>query len=626
VPRRRVIGVLVASLLVTQLAASPASATDEVWTGTISSMTASPGVVTPGESSYLSVRLSEPLPTSGPVRWATSIYDETGHQVTFCAWPSVGGCDVAVRPPLNTTKTYTAYVAQDYPAVGPPTVDVRATASVSVTNVGWMGHIQSMTASPSTVQAGEASVITVALSEYLPSEGAQYATSIYDETGRQVTFCAWPTLGGCEVTVRPPIGTTKVYTAYVALDYPPTGPPTNDVRSKASVSVTNVGWTGYIKSFTTSDAFLVNGGSAHLEMALSTTLPDAGPYVQTIYDEQNRLVGYCDFTYMSGCAATVSVAAGSMHFYRGYVALDAPSVGPPTHGVRAVAGPVVVAGLDPTTALAAPPVVALEQQLVSQAGAEGACADLGAAAQTHAVESSVSDATLVCNASGLPAAVKFIALTAGAAGTAVAIATLWQAAADPMGLQPPTQPTDPPPDPTNPTGPPGPANPPGGPADPRCDDDDCIEPGRPGELGLTDVSSLEAEPEPDPAGAGIPPRKNCLDSAARDLLEDSMPLQYHHVATKYAEWGDAFQDILDDYELSLSVEDSARAWNVFPIPHRGPHPVEYHQWVLENFELAAKTAGHGNSAEFASLFRKWVVDRVKADPTIVRDAYWKCRR
>lgn len=98
------------------------------------------------------------------------------------------------------------------------------------------------------------------------------------------------------------------------------------------------------------------------------------------------------------------------------------------------------------------------------------------------------------------------------------------------------------------------------------------------------------------------------------------------MATKYGEWGARFQNILYAFRFDLNVSDLGRSWNVFQMPHRGRHPAEYHEWVLENFQLAAETAGEGNTAEFLALFKEWVVDRVLEDPTTIRAAYLKCHR
>jgi len=102
-----------------------------------------------------------------------------------------------------------------------------------------------------------------------------------------------------------------------------------------------------------------------------------------------------------------------------------------------------------------------------------------------------------------------------------------------------------------------------------------------------------------------------------------MPINYHHVATWYGAWAETFDDIVSGYGLSL--EDAVRTWNVIAVPHRGPHPAEYHRWVQANLELANDVAD-GDVGAFKALFKQWVVDRVEADPTITRLAYWKCRR
>lgn len=68
-----------------------------------------------------------------------------------------------------------------------------------------------------------------------------------------------------------------------------------------------------------------------------------------------------------------------------------------------------------------------------------------------------------------------------------------------------------------------------------------------------------------------------------------------------------------------------RVWNLVRIPHRGPHPAGYHQWVLDNM-LEADRVANGNVVEFKRLFTAWVVDVVKNDPSIVRHSYWNCEK
>lgn len=93
-----------------------------------------------------------------------------------------------------------------------------------------------------------------------------------------------------------------------------------------------------------------------------------------------------------------------------------------------------------------------------------------------------------------------------------------------------------------------------------------------------------------------------------------------------------FEQIANKYGLSLQDE-----WNYLssnPIRHQGRHPWNYHNWVYENMTLADDAAGvsYPDPADaelrrsmFLDLFRRWVYDVVKADPTITRAGYWKCR-
>ncbi|WP_456819499.1 AHH domain-containing protein [Cellulomonas sp. URHB0016] len=149
-----------------------------------------------------------------------------------------------------------------------------------------------------------------------------------------------------------------------------------------------------------------------------------------------------------------------------------------------------------------------------------------------------------------------------------------------------------------------------------------------------DDQRVEPEPELEPAAAGaggrVPPPGNCMsDLNDRNELLAGLPKQMHHMATWYTGNGAKFQNILDAWGLNLQVEGSANAsaaWNLFEVAHRGRHPAEYHQWVMDNVENAAEQAGYGNTAEFLRLFNAWVVDVVKADPTILRLSYWKCHR
>lgn len=63
--------------------------------------------------------------------------------------------------------------------------------------------------------------------------------------------------------------------------------------------------------------------------------------------------------------------------------------------------------------------------------------------------------------------------------------------------------------------------------------------------------------------------------------------------------------------------------------HAGPHPWNYHNWVLQRMRAADVVAQQHpveeQSTVFLAEFQREVVDVVLEDPTVVRAAYWKCR-
>ena len=76
-----------------------------------------------------------------------SIYDDQGQLITYCNGYGTYGCgtngttkSVTVSVPNNGTRTFTAYVSQDFPAGSIPVNDVRAVSNTaSVHNTGWTG-------------------------------------------------------------------------------------------------------------------------------------------------------------------------------------------------------------------------------------------------------------------------------------------------------------------------------------------------------------------------------------------------------------------------------------------------------------------------------------------------------
>lgn len=248
----------------------------------------------------------------------------------------------------------------------------------------------------------------------------------------------------------------------------------------------------------------------------------------------------------------------------------------------------------PALDLESGPVATLRSRLVNRYGLDHGCAVLGEKLRPLAPDLSIPDVVIVCRAHGVQTALRFASRTSGSPGTDGVFTALLDA---PYGPEPPV-------------------------LDPDCmysdlDEPGCVDEGAPSE-------EPTAEPEPEPAGAGIKPPPSCIeDPWVRGLLVESMPEQYHHMATKYGDWAKRFQEIAGPY--GLSINDSAKAWNLVRIPHRGPHPAGYHQWVLDNM-LEADRVANGDVVEFKRLFTAWVVDVVKNDPSIVRHSYWNCEK
>jgi hypothetical protein len=358
------------------------------------------------------------------------------------------------------------------------------------------------------------------------------------------------------------------------------------IASSETVTLSTPGYsvsleiTGHDAGYTVVEALANSPVWGDYYLVVRDLLTGANVYVGNyVYGYQLRLAGGAG-------------GAGGVRVLRAYVTTD------PAYLTGTVATSDAVVVTDPNYSTAeglvdAPAVTALVTSLaVKYPVAEEACLVYGQMLKTNALRSTAPDATLLCNVSGLKAAVRFMAALSAGAGTAAALLALYDAQSDTATVVP---------------------------DDPCANYDDdgyCLD-----DIGEPRPDT-EPAPEPDADSGAIKPPANCIqDLWARQELEDSMPEQYHHMATKYGVWGQRFTAIASRY--GLSVSDSARAWNVFLIPHLGPHPAGYHQWVLDNMNEASRVAGTDKD-EFLRLFNEWVVDVVEADPTIVRKAYWEC--
>jgi hypothetical protein len=72
-------------------------------------------------------------------------------------------------------------------------------------------------------------------------------------------------------------------------------------------------------------------------------------------------------------------------------------------------------------------------------------------------------------------------------------------------------------------------------------------------------------------------------------------------------------------EYGLDLNDS---WNKDLLPHQGRHPNAYHDFVLEQMNLADELA-MGNAELFLKLFQEFVKDKVISNPEMLYSDFWK---
>lgn len=193
-----------------------------------------------GSPSYPSVTLAASPPTTSsndPVStlvattsknlappYQVSVYDSSNNLLS-CSSAAQSTFSATVQPATNSTAYYTAFVARDCPAQGPPQDDVGSQAITDVENVGWIGSV--------TLTSDGASTPTVTATLGLPLV-APYQLSIYDDTGQRLV-CTNAATSSASITVTPPLTTARTYTAYVAQDCPTGSIPIVDVRATAGL-------------------------------------------------------------------------------------------------------------------------------------------------------------------------------------------------------------------------------------------------------------------------------------------------------------------------------------------------------------------------------------------------------
>ncbi|EAI9623364.1 AHH domain-containing protein [Campylobacter coli] len=98
------------------------------------------------------------------------------------------------------------------------------------------------------------------------------------------------------------------------------------------------------------------------------------------------------------------------------------------------------------------------------------------------------------------------------------------------------------------------------------------------------------------------------------------PIQTHHIATdKNKKYTKEFRKITKKYNMELDED-----WNKVKMPHRGRHPNEYHEYILEKMSKIDKIA-RGDKDKFLKEFEK-LKEEIKNNPAILHKDYYKGRK
>jgi RHS repeat-associated protein len=307
---------------------------NEAWQGTLEAWADRPVVDAVDPKATVEAKTS--LPLVAP--YVLSVYDSTtGRRVAYCQASNNACADVwrvSVTVPNDTMRRFEVFVAADNPTTGPPVKDVRASATVQVSNEGWKGSVD-VTADRDVVDVvNPQAQVTVVPSVKLASP---YVLSVYDDTGKRIGYCSGSS-ASCRdkytVKVTPGEGQLRVYTAYVAQDYPSSGRPVKDVRVSGSVQVRHAGWDGTLELLSAEPRAGAAKRTVDVEVKPSKTVPH--PYVLSVYDSSGKRVWICERTdCRSGGKINLNVQPGELNVLYGFVALTAPADGPPADGVSA---------------------------------------------------------------------------------------------------------------------------------------------------------------------------------------------------------------------------------------------------------------------------------------------------
>lgn len=264
------------------------------WNGTLTLTPASSTTTANAPAATLTLTMSKQIVSP----YFVCLYDESGVRVLYSSNAAQSGTvftlTYSAQPPNLAAKSYRAYVATTCPTTGVPGAAqglAVASASVSVTNVGWDGTL-SLAASPSSTDANApSSTLTATMSKQIVSP---YFVCIYDEANNQVLISSNAASNGTAFSVTKsvtiPNKATKTYTAVVATSCPPTGPATGIAKTSAAIPVMNQGWNGTLTL--TADPSVTDANSPSTTLTARMSKQIVSPYLICIYSkgDQGRLL------------------------------------------------------------------------------------------------------------------------------------------------------------------------------------------------------------------------------------------------------------------------------------------------------------------------------------------------
>jgi hypothetical protein len=305
------------------------------WNGTLTLTPSSSTTTANAQVATLTLTMSKQIVSP----YFVCLYDEAGARVLYASNAAQSGTVFTLTysaQPLNlASKSYRAYVATTCPTSGVPGAAqglAVASASVSVTNLGWDGTL-SLAASPTSTDVNApSSTLTATMSKQIVSP---YFVCIYDEVNNQVLISSSAASTGTAFSVTKSVTVanlaTKTYTAVVATSCPPTGPATGIAKTSAALPVMNLGWVGTLTLSADKSTTDVNAPTAVLTASVSK--PIVSPYFLCVYDDLGARV-----MYTSGPGTwdgtqyivnqTVQPQDKATRTYTAYIALSCPTPGP----------------------------------------------------------------------------------------------------------------------------------------------------------------------------------------------------------------------------------------------------------------------------------------------------------